>query len=116
MSDFIGQFFNHSQKPCEKKVEKTEIKPKQEEVVVKIEVQKVVEVKTEEPKKEVVTNDGKDEKIKVEEVPKKVYSQEVIAKAVQLKEVLPQYGLEFLMETVDSAGNVAIEDLMINLL
>jgi len=44
------------------------------------------------------------------------YSPEVVKKAKQLLEILPQYTLEFLEDAVESAGNAEIEDLMINLM
>jgi len=46
----------------------------------------------------------------------KEYSPEVVKKAKQLLEILPQYTLEFLEDAVESAGNADLEDLMINLM
>jgi len=54
--------------------------------------------------------------VKVEENGKKKYSAEIVKKAKELGELLPQYDMEFLMEAIESSGNPSIQELIENLM
>jgi hypothetical protein len=46
---------------------------------------------------------------------RKEFSSEIIKKAKEVHEFLPQYTLEFLMETIESSGNPTVQELIENL-
>jgi len=47
---------------------------------------------------------------------KREYSAGIVKKAKEIAELLPQYDLEFLMETIEASGNSSVEELLENLM